>query len=223
MREERPRNVARAGTPGIVSGIHFDTVMNTSFRAKWSPPSDGGHGLTGYGILLWTGDVVSDKPDYSEATTIGVPTTFEENRIKKQAQTFTGLPSGTTHHYLMHACNPIGCGHWSYPAKQVTTTGTSDCRAGADHRPAVAATRPHPASPAFDQVLGYDVDLRAGDVERAGRHGRGSTDRLRPQVLALRSREPRLGDAAPSTQLADGGSDRSETVDPGWRPAGSTS
>ena len=118
------RNVARAGTPGIVSGIHFDGVMDTEFRAKWSPPSDGGYDLTGYGILLWTGDAENDKPGYGEATTIGVPTSFTEGEIEKQAQTFTGLPSGTTHHYLMHACNDTGCGHWSYPAKQVTTTGT---------------------------------------------------------------------------------------------------
>ena len=92
------RNVARAGTPGIVSGIHFDRVMDMSFRAKWSPPSDGGDDLTGYGILLWTGDVVNDKPDYDHATTIGVPAEFMEDWIKKQAQTFTGLSDGTTHH-----------------------------------------------------------------------------------------------------------------------------
>ncbi|MCY3749673.1 MAG: fibronectin type III domain-containing protein [Chloroflexi bacterium] len=116
--------VAQAGRPGIVSGIHFDTIRDTSFRAKWSPPSDGGSSLTGYGLLWWTGHVVNDKPGYGDATTIGVPPTFRENGIDKQAQTLSGLTAGTTHHYLMHACNQTICGHWSYPAKSVTTTGT---------------------------------------------------------------------------------------------------
>ncbi len=118
-------SVARAGRPGIVSGIHFDTIEDTKFRVKWSPPSDGGEKLTGYGLLWWTGHVENDKPDYRDATSIGVPPTFEENGIKKQAQTLSGLTAGTTYHYLMHACNPTICGHWSYPAKSVTTTGTA--------------------------------------------------------------------------------------------------
>ena len=117
-------SVARAGRPGIVSGIHFDTIMDTSFRVKWSPPSDGGN-LTGYGLLWWTGHVENDKPPYGDATSIGVPTTFEENGVRKQAQTLSGLTAGTRYHYLMHACNPTICGHWSYPAKSVTTTGTA--------------------------------------------------------------------------------------------------
>ena len=71
-------SVARAGRPGIVSGIHFDTIRDTSFSGEWSPPSDGGNKLTGYGLLWWTGHVQNDKPPYGEATSIGVPPTFRE-------------------------------------------------------------------------------------------------------------------------------------------------
>ncbi|MDE2902444.1 MAG: fibronectin type III domain-containing protein [Chloroflexota bacterium] len=131
-------SVARAGRPGIVSGIHFDTIMDTSFRVKWSPPSDGGN-LTGYGLLWWTGHVENDKPGYGDATSIGVPTTFEENGIRKQAQTLSGLTAGTKYHYLMHACNQTICGHWSYPAKSVTTTGTAP--------PPVTSAAPPPTTP----------------------------------------------------------------------------
>ena len=127
--------VPRVGTPGIVSGIHFDRVSTTSFRVKWSEPSDGDNELQGYGILLWTGHVEDDKPGYGEATTIGVPATFREDGIDKQAQTFTGLQDDETYHFLMHACNEIGCGHWSYPAKSQTTTTTVTPAPGSPDRP----------------------------------------------------------------------------------------
>ena len=203
------RNVARAGTPGIVSGIHFDTVMDTSFRAKWSPPSDGGDDLTGYGILLWTGHVQNDKPGYGSATTIGVPTTFEENRIRKQAQTFTGLPSGTTHHYLMHACNDTGCGHWSYPAKQVTTTGTAPPPSpvvSPSPSPVPAPHRPH--SIMFRDTMSTSVRVTWSAASNTGGVPLTGFD------LRYWPYDPANPDSehGATTQRADGGSDRSETV-----------
>ena len=153
----------------------------------WSPPSDGGN-LTGYGLLWWTGHVVNDKPPYGDATSIGVPTTFEENGIRKQAQTLSGLTAGTTYHYLMHACNSTICGHWSYPAKSVTTTGTAP--------PPVTSAAPPPTTPDVNAIAAPDrphtikfgdttsTSVR-GDVAGGGQHGRGAADRLRPQVLAV--------------------------------------
>ena len=204
------RNVARAGTPGIVSGIHFDTVMDTSFRAKWSPPSDGGDDLTGYGILLWTGHVQNDKPGYGSATTIGVPTTFDENRIEKQAQTFTGLPSGTIHHFLMHACNPTGCGHWSYPAKQVTTTGV-----GPTPAPTTAPPSPSPVpTPHRPHTIQFR-DTTSTSV-RVTWSPPGDTGGVPLTGFDLRywPYDPANPDSehGARTQLADDGNDRSETL-----------
>ena len=208
------RNVARAGTPGIVSGIHFDTVMNTEFRAKWSPPSDGGDDLTGYGILLWTGDVVNDKPDYDHATTIGVPTTFEENGIEKQAQTLTGLPSGTTHHYLMHACNDSGCGHWSYPAKQVMTTGTPPDPEPAPGTTTPPSTSPVPAPHRPHTIMFHDTTSTSVRVtwRAADNTGGVPLTGFDLRYWPYDSQNPDSEHGA-TTQRADGGSDRSETVE----------
>ena len=127
--------VPRVGTPGIVSGIHFDRVSTTSFRVKWSEPSDGDRDIWSYGILLWTGHVINDKPPYGDATTITSWETLMEDRIEKKAHTPTGLQDDETYHFLMHACNPIGCGHWSYPAKSQTTTTTVTPAPGSPDRP----------------------------------------------------------------------------------------
>ena len=203
------RNVARAGTPGIVSGIHFDRVMDMSFRAKWSPPSDGGDDLTGYGILLWTGDVVNDKPDYDHATTIGVPAEFMEDWIKKQAQTFTGLSDGTTHHYLMHACNATGCGHWSYPAKQVTTTGTAPPPSPAPPSPSPVPTPHRPHTIKFWDTTSTSVRVTWSAASNTGGVPLTGFD------LRYWPYDPANPDSehGATTQLADGGSDRSETVE----------
>ena len=203
------RNVARAGTPGIVSGIHFDTVMDTSFRAKWSPPSDGGDDLTGYGILLWTGHVQNDKPGYGSATTIGVPATFEENGIRKQAQTFSGLASGTTHHYLMHACNDTGCGHWSYPAKQVTTTGIAPPPSpvvSPSPSPVPTPHRPH-------TIKFWDTTSTSVRVTWSAASNTGGVP-LTGFDLRYWPYDPANPDSETGaiTQLADDGNDRSETL-----------
>ncbi len=193
--------VARAGRPGIVSGIHFDTIRDTSFRVKWSPPSDGGN-LTGYGLLWWTGHVVNDKPDYGDATSIGVPTTFRENGIDKQAQTLSGLTAGTTYHYLMHACNQTICGHWSYPAKSVMTTGTAPTAAPPSatptntptptptptNRPTTAPTStPAPGAPSFSSGGALSANVLVGHAATltlpAASGGTGAlTYRLAPAV-----------------------------------------
>ena len=185
------RNVARAGTPGIVSGIHFDTVMTTSFRAKWSRPSNGGQSLTGYGILLWTGHVVNDKPDYGEATTIGVPSDFLEDGILKQGEDVQR--AAVRHHpSFPHACvQPDRLRALELPGQT-----------GRDHNKhcAAAAVRSRPASPAYDHVFGNLAEFSAGEVERGVQHGRGPADRLRDEVLALRCRESQLGDWRPDGQ-----------------------
>lgn len=200
--------VARAGMPGIVSGIHFDTIRDTSFRAKWSPPSDGGN-LTGYGILLWTGHVENDKPAYGDAAVIGVPQTFEENGINKQAQTLSGLTAGTTYHFLMHACNPTACGHWSYPAKSVTTTGTAPEPDPA--RPPAPTPTPVPDRP--HSIKFHDTTSTSVRVTWSAADNTGGVP---PTGFDLRywphdSNNPTAEPGA-TTQRADGGTDRSKTV-----------
>ena len=204
--------VAQAGRPGIVSGIHFDKIMDTSFRVKWSAPSDGGN-LTGYGLLWWTGHVQDDKPPYGDATSIGVPTTFEENGINKQAQTLSGLTAGTTYHYLMHACNQTICGHWSYPAKSVTTTGTAPTPVTS---PAPAPTTPTstPAAPDRPHTIKFE-DTTSTSVRVTWR-APGNTGGAPLTGFDLRywpydSNNP-TAETGATTQRADGGSDRSETL-----------
>ena len=204
--------VARAGRPGIVSGIHFDTIRDTSFRVKWSAPSDGGN-LTGYGLLWWTGHVQNDKPGYGDATSIGVPQTFEENGINKQAQTLSGLTAGTTYHYLMHACNQTICGHWSYPAKSVTTTGTAPPPVTS---PAPAPTTPTstPAAPHRPHTIKFEDTMST--TVRVTWKAPGTTGGAPLTGFDLRywpydSNNPNA-EVGATTQRADGGSDRSETL-----------
>ena len=201
---------ARAGTPGIVSGIHFDSVMNTSFRAKWSPPSNGGQDLTGYGLLWWTGHVEHDRPGYGDATTIGVPPTFRENGIKKQAQTLSGLSSGTTYHFLMHACNPNGCGHWSYPAKQVTTTGTPPLPVPP---PTTAPPPPVPAPHRPHTIMFHDTTSTSVRVTWSAADNTGGVPLtgFDLRYWPFDSHNPN-SEAGATTQRADGGNDESETV-----------
>ena len=198
------RNVARAGTPGIVSGIHFDRISTTSFRAKWSRPSNGGQSLRGYGILLWTGDVENDKPGYGEATTITTWETLVEDRIEKQAKTFTGLSDGTTHHYLMHACNPNGCGHWSYPAKQVTTSVAPT--AAPTTSPVPAPHRPHTIM--FSEISPSSVRVRwSAAANTGGVPLTGFEMKYWPYDAANPNSE-----TGAQTANADDGDDRSEPV-----------
>ena len=201
-------SVARAGRPGIVSGIHFDEIEDTSFRVKWSPPSDGGN-LTGYGLLWWTGHVENDKPGYGEATVIGVPQTFEENGINKQAQTLSGLTAGTTYHYLMHACNQTICGHWSYPAKSVTTTGTAPTP-GTSPAPA-----PTPiAAPHRPHTIDFGVTTSTSVVvtwKAPGNTGGAPLTGFDLRYWPHDSKNPNAEPGA-TTQRADGGNDRSETL-----------
>ena len=203
-----PGAVPRAGTPGIVSGIHFDSVMDTSFRAKWSPPSDGGSDVWSYGILLWTGDVDDDKPGYGEATTITSWETFTEDQIEKQAKTFSGLASGTTHHFLMHACNPNGCGHWSYPAKQIATTGTAPAPAPTTAPPTPVPTPNRPHTIKFHDTTTTSVRVTwSAPGDTGGAPLTGFDLRYWPY-------DPSNPDSETGaiTQLADGGNDRSETL-----------
>ena len=202
--------VARAGRPGIVSGIHFDEIKDTKFRVKWSAPSDGGN-LTGYGLLWWTGHVQNDKPGYGDATSIGVPQTFKENGINKQAQTLSGLTAGTTYHYLMHACNQTICGHWSYPAKSVTTTGTAPPPSPDPVPPtsptAVAAPdRPHTIT--FHDTTSTSVRVTWSAADNTGGASLTGFDlRYWPHD----SNNPNA-EVGATTQRADGGNDRSETL-----------
>ena len=204
-------SVARAGRPGIVSGIHFDEIKDTKFRAKWSPPSDGGMPLTGYGLLWWTGHVQNDKPGYGDATTIGVPPTFEENGIKKQAQTLSGLTAGTTYHYLMHACNQTICGHWSYPAKQVMTTGTAPTAAPSPTSPTPIPTiavphRPHTIK--FEDTTSTSVRVT---WRAPGTTGGAPLTGFDLKYWPYDAKNPNA-EAGATTQRADGGGDRSETL-----------
>ncbi len=201
--------VARAGRPGIVSGIHFDTIRDTSVRVKWSKPSDGDSDIWSYGILLWTGHVNDDKPGYGDATTITSWTTLQEDGIEKQAKTFSGLTAGTTHHYLMHACNRTICGHWSYPAKSVTTTGTAptpDPAPPPAPTPIAVPDRPHTIK--FHDTTSTSVRVTwSAAANTGGAPLTGFDLRYWPHDSINPNTEP-----GATTQRADGGSDRSETV-----------
>ena len=91
-------------------------------------------------------------------------------------------------------------------------------QAGYDHRhrahcaAPTTATRPRPASPAYDHVFGNLAEFSAGEVERGVQHGRGPADRLRDEVLALRCRESQTRKTGAQTANADDGDDRSEPV-----------
>ena len=201
--------VPRAGTPGIVSGIHFDTIRDTSFRVKWSEPSDGDSDIWSYGILLWTGHVNDDKPGYGNATTITSWTTLQEDGIEKQAKTFSGLVAGTTHHYLMHACNQTICGHWSYPAKSVTTTGTAPAPDPARPPPPTPIPVPdRPHSIKFHDTTSTSVRVTwSAAANTGGAPLTGFDLRYWPHDSNNPTAEP-----GATTQRADGGTDRSETV-----------
>ena len=153
-----------------------------------------------------------DRPGYGDATTIGVPPTFRENGIKKQAQTLSGLSSGTTYHFLMHACNPNGCGHWSYPAKQVTTSAEPTAApvptTAPPSTPSVSAPhRPHTIQFRDTTSTSVRVTWRAAS-NTGGVPLTGFDLRYWPYDATNPNSE-----TGARTHPADGGSDRSETVE----------
>ena len=107
------------GRPGIVPSISFDNIRIDSVRANWGLPDDGGHELTGYGVLFWKKG--TDQPHWRQADTIGV----------KRNHTFTGLEYNTTYRFRIHACHedenkvPL-CGFWTDPPREVRTAGPPD-------------------------------------------------------------------------------------------------
>ena len=107
------------GRPGLVPSISFDNIRIDSVRANWGLPDDGGHELTGYGVLFWKKG--TDQPDWRQADTIGV----------KRNHTFTGLEYNTTYRFRIHACHedeneaPL-CGYWTDPPREVRTAGPPD-------------------------------------------------------------------------------------------------
>ena len=137
--------------------------------------------------------------------------TIVEHGIQKQAQTFTGLPSGTTHHYLMHACNDTGCGHWSYPAKQVTTTGTPPLPVPP---PTTAPPPPVPTPHRPHTIMFRDTTSTSVRVTWRAAANTGGVP-LTGFDLRYWPYDPANPDSehGATTQRADGGSDRSETVE----------
>ena len=110
VRAPVPGAVAKAGTPGSVPHTYFDEKKLTSVRARWDLPSNGGPALTGYGLLFWPG-TEDDQPGYETAEARG---TWPRNRD------YTGLQSGRTYNFRIHACNgPDSCGYWTNPPKTV--------------------------------------------------------------------------------------------------------
>ena len=104
------RGATRAGTPGIVPNVRFDTIKHNSARANWGKPSDGDNPLTGFGLLLWTGP---QHPDYGDAFVVGAAS---------RSHTYTGLQPNTTYKFRIHACNGHdSCGHWTHPPVEFTT------------------------------------------------------------------------------------------------------
>ena len=108
------RNVARAGTPGIVQNVQVAERGPTSFKITWSPPAgNGGEPLTGYGLLIWHKDV--SQPPYDQAASIGVT----------DNHTFTGLQPSNTYNFRIHACNGTdSCGWWTDILEATTTAAT---------------------------------------------------------------------------------------------------
>ena len=114
------RNVARSGTPGIVSGIHFDGISTTSFRAKWSAPGDtGGVPLTRFQIEHWRHDPANPTSRNGlTATTVDSGTS--------RSKTLRELASNTEYAMKMRACNGphnSNCSPWSADHRFTTIAG----------------------------------------------------------------------------------------------------
>jgi len=105
------RGPTKAGTPGIVPNVRFDSITSNSAQANWGKPSSGGDDpLTGFGLLLWTGP---DHPDYGDAFVVGKDS---RNHV------YTGLQPDTTYKFRIHACNGTdSCGWWTNPPVEFTT------------------------------------------------------------------------------------------------------
>ena len=129
------RGATKAGTPGIVPNVRFDTITSTSARARWDTPSNGGRDLTGFGLLLWTGP---NHPDYGDAFVVGAAS---------RSHTYTGLQSGATYKFRIHACNdPDSCGHWTHPPKEVRIPPAPTATPTPTPTPTRAATTAPPAT-----------------------------------------------------------------------------
>ena len=114
------RNVARSGTPGIVSGIHFDGISTTSFWAKWSAPGDtGGVPLTRFQIEHWRHDPANPTSRNGlTATTVDSGTS--------RSKTLRELASNTEYAMKMRACNGphnSNCSPWSADHRFTTIGG----------------------------------------------------------------------------------------------------
>ena len=114
------RNVARSGTPGIVSGIHFDGISTTSFWAKWSAPGDtGGVPLTRFQIEHWRHDPANPTSRNGlTATTVDSGTS--------RSKTLRELASNTEYAMKMRACNGphnSNCSPWSADHRFTTIAG----------------------------------------------------------------------------------------------------
>ena len=108
------RSAARVTSPGAITTLNIDKRWSHSFKVTWSPPSNGGVALSGYGVLIWHADHA--QPGYDQAATIGVTT----------EHTFTGLAPSNTYKFRIHACNKANlCGWWTDPTS-VTTAGPPD-------------------------------------------------------------------------------------------------
>ncbi len=143
------RGATRAGTPGVVPNVRFDTITTHSARATWGQPSNGGRALTGFGLLFWRKG--TPQPPYSTAFVVGAAS---------RSHTYTGLRAGATYRFRIHACNGAdSCGWWTHPPKEVdippaatptptpTPTPTATPTAAPPVRPPVGPPgRPHTIS-----------------------------------------------------------------------------
>ena len=109
----------------------------------------------------------------------------------------------------MHACNATGCGHWSYPAKQVTTTGTAPPPSPAPPSPSPVPTPHRPHTIKFWDTTSTSVRVTWSAASNTGGVPLTGFD------LRYWPYDPANPDSehGATTQLADGGSDRSETVE----------
>ncbi|MCY3748568.1 MAG: fibronectin type III domain-containing protein [Chloroflexi bacterium] len=192
------RGPTKAGTPGIVPEVRFDSITSTSAQANWGKPSSGGDDLTGFGLLLWTGP---DHPNYGDAFVVGKDS---RNHV------YTGLQPNTTYKFRIHACNgDDSCGHWTHPPVEFTTltAPTAAPTPTPTSTPTIAAPdRPHTITFHDTTSTSVRVTWRA-----PGTTGGAPLTGFDLKYWPYDSKNPNA-EVGATTQRADGGNDRSETL-----------
>lgn len=92
--------------PSTPSTPSVTTVSQSSIKATWSAPSNGGSAITGYDVQRATNSAFTSGVATSSSTTTSL--------------TFTGLSAGTKYYVRVRAKNAAGTGGWSSGASTTT-------------------------------------------------------------------------------------------------------